>query len=370
MRGAPNDPGPSRAKDRARSEPGGPERPRERARSEPGDARTEAPARGGDRSLAAGRLAGNLVVARGSPVGGSALAATAATGTALPASSRLTVRKHKNRRRPGSVWSRLPRPGAIADACGRAVRRALPAVAALAVIAALGGGVWAGHRWLTRSPRFAITEITVRGAHHVAAADLVAMLPIQVGDNVFVGLAGVARAARAQPWIAAAEVRRILPHTIEIEIREHVAAAVVALGELYLADADGTPFKCATLETGEADGLPIITGIDRATYATSPAAAAATVRDAIAAFETWRTAPRPAIGEVHVDPHGAVTLHTYDQAIAIQLGSPGSLGAGLGARMRTFDTARAGLSEGERARARAIHLDARPDHVTVAFAKD
>jgi len=38
--------------------------------------------------------------------------------------------------------------------------------------------------------------------------------------------------------------------------------------------------------------------------------------------------------------------------------------------MHTFDAAWAGLSDAERARARSIHLDARPDHVTVAFVKD
>src|SRR3954452_17714058 len=91
--------------------------------------------------------------------------------TSPPASSRLTVRKHKNRRRPGSVWSRLPKPGAIADACGRAVRRSVPAVAAVAVLGAVGCGVWAGHRWLTTSPRFAITAITVAGTHHVDPED-------------------------------------------------------------------------------------------------------------------------------------------------------------------------------------------------------
>jgi cell division protein FtsQ len=294
-------------------------------------------------------------------------ASGARPGTSPPASSRLTVRKHKNRRRPGSVWSRLPKPAVIADACGRALRRSLPAVAAVAAIAALGGGVWAAHRWITRSPRFAITAITVTGAHRVDPDELRAALPIHPGDNVFVGLAGVVRAARANPWIAAIDVHRVLPHTIAIELREHVPAAVVELGELYLVDAAGHPFKRAALDTGEADGLPIVTGIGRATYAANPEAAAVTVREAIAAWGSWRAAARPAIGEVHVDPHGAITLHTYDQAIAIQLGA---LGAELGSRMHTFDTAWAGLSEAERARARAIHLDARPDHVTVAFAKD
>ena len=286
------------------------------------------------------------------------------------------------------MWSRLPKPRAIADACGRALRRSLaPAAAAIALVA-LGGGLLAGYHWLTTSPRFAITAITVQGTRRLDPDELRAALPIHVGDSVFAGLEGIARAVRDNPWIASAEVRRILPHTISIDVREHEAAAVVELGELYLVDASGQPFKRAALETGEADGLPVITGIGRTSYAADPVAARATVRDALAAFEGWRAAQRPAIGEIHVDPHGAVTLHTHDQAIAIQLGQvaaprsagagapggpprvPGALDARLGASLHTFDAAWAGLSEAERARTRAIHLDARPDHVTVAFAKD
>lgn len=294
------------------------------------------------------------------------------------------------------MWSRLPKPGAIADACGRALRRSLAPAAAVVVLGAATGGVWAGHHWITTSPRFAITAITVQGTHRIDPDDLRAQLPIRVGDNVFAGLDAIARAARDNPWIAAAEVRRILPHTIAIDVREHTAAAVAELGELYLVDASGQPFKRAALETGEADGLPIITGIGRAAYAADPVAARATVREALAAFDGWRAAARPAIGEIHIDPHGAVTLHTYDPAIAIQLGigaavqpldaagatvrpldARGATGtaarpldAGFGARLHTFDAAWASLSEAERARTRAVHLDARPDHVTVAFAKD
>ena len=90
------------------------------------------------------------------------------------------------------------------------------------------------------------------------------------------------------------------------------------------------------------------------------------IESALGALDTWRgEGARPAIGEVHVDPHGALTLHTYDEATAIQLGV---IDSGLAARMRTFDAAWAELSDTERARARAIHLDTRPDHVTVAFA--
>jgi hypothetical protein len=293
-------------------------------------------------------------------------ASTTRPATAPPVSSRLTVRK-RNRRRPGTVWSRLPKPAAIADACGRALRRSLPAAAVVTAGIAITGGLWAGYRWITTSPRFAITEITVQGAHHVDPDQLRAALPIHVGDSVFAGLGGITRAAFVSPWVAGVELHRLLPHTIAIELHEHTAAAVVELGELYLVDPAGHPFKRAALETGEADGLPIITGLDRTGYATTPEVTATTVREAIAAFDGWRLAGRPAIGEVHVDPHGALTLHTYDQAIAIQLGA---LGPELATRMHTFDAAWASLSDAERARARAIHLDARPDHVTVAFAKD
>ncbi|HET7499961.1 MAG TPA: FtsQ-type POTRA domain-containing protein [Kofleriaceae bacterium] len=293
------------------------------------------------------------------------------------------------------MWSRLPRPALIADACGRALRRSLAPAAATVALAAIGGGVLAGYHWITHSPRFAITQITVQGAHHVDPDQLRALLPLHVGDSVFAGLDAVARTVRDHPWVASAEVRRILPHTIAIEIHEHAAAAVVELGELYLADATGQPFKRAALEAGEGDGLPIVTGLGRAAFAADPDAACAAVQDAIAAFERWRAADRPAIGEIHVGPHGALTLHTHDQAIAIQLGAaptdaatsappapdhpaPAGAagtshpppGAGLDARMRTFDAAWASLTDAERARTRAIHIGPRPDHVTVAFAND
>ncbi|HSR96112.1 MAG TPA: FtsQ-type POTRA domain-containing protein [Kofleriaceae bacterium] len=242
----------------------------------------------------------------------------------------------------------------------------------MVAVALLGGVAWAGHRWVTSSARFAIADIAIRGTHRVSADELRAALPVHPGDNVFADLAAIARASRTSPWIASAEVHRILPHTITIDVREFVAAALVDFGDLYLVDASGHPFKRAALEAGEADGLPVITGIGRTSYLTNRAAAAAKVRAVIAAYDRWRAADRPAIAEIHVDPHGGVSLITpraapHDASIAIQLGP---LGGELDTRMRTFDAAWVALSDAERARTRAIHLGARPDHVTVAFAND
>gem|GEM_PF-1852124 len=118
-------------------------------------------------------------------------------------------------------------------------------------------------------------------------------------------------------------------------------------------------------EARDMTGLPIITGLERAAFLADPASAAKTIASALEALTTWTAeTDRPTIGEIHVDLHGALTLHTYESATAIQLGS---IDAGLAARMRTFDVAWAQLDPLERARARAIHLDPRLDHVTVAF---
>ncbi len=284
-----------------------------------------------------------------------------------PAASRLTVKAKPNRRRPGTLWSRLPKPALIADGCGRALRRSVPALAALAVLGAIGGTAWAGYRFVTTSPRFAIEEISVRGNHRLTADQVRAALPARVGDNVFsTNLDTVARELRTNPWIADVYVHRVLPHTLVIDVREHEPAAIADLGGLYLVDASGHPFKRAAIDADDGAGLPIVTGLDRAAYLADREATAALVTHALAALATWRAeGQRPAIGEVHVDAHGALTLHTYDQATAIQLGA---LDAGLAARMRTFDAAWSELTDAERARARAIHLDLRPDHVTVAFA--
>src|SRR5512146_3439314 len=104
-----------------------------------------------------------------------------------PASSRLTVRAKPNRRKrsgtaPG-LWARVPKP--TFDGCRRALRRALPAIAGLALLGAIGGSALAGYRFVTTSSRFAIEDIQIRGNHHLTIDQVRQTLPVAVGDNVF-----------------------------------------------------------------------------------------------------------------------------------------------------------------------------------------
>jgi len=249
------------------------------------------------------------------------------------------------------------------------LRRSVPAIVATAAITAVGSSAYLGYRFVTTSERFAVTTIDVQGAAQLSPDEVRGVLPVKLGDNIFTtDLGTVTRALRAHPWIADATAHRVLPDTLVVEVREHHAAALVELGELYLVDDQGHPFKRTQLDAGEGDGLPVITGLDRAAYQRDPATTAETVTTALAVLADWRSeATRPAIGELHVDAHRAITLRTYDRGTAIQLGA---LGPRLGERMHAFDVAWAELSADERGRVRTFHLDTRPDHVTVAFAKD
>jgi cell division protein FtsQ len=309
---------------------------------------------------------------------GRATTAEAEESAIPPSSSRLTLRARKNRRRPTSVWTRVPRPRAIADACGRALRRSLPVLLATCAVLGVVAALWLGYQFVTTSARYAITSIEVRGAERLSADEVRATLPVALGDNIFTTSPDeVARALRQNPWIVTAMVERILPGTLSIELREREPTAIAVLGEPYLVAADGRPFKRARIEAGEGADLPVVTGLDRAAYLRDPAAAARAITAALAALARWQSdEERPAIGEVHLGAQGTLTLRTSEHRAAIELGpiaalgQPGPDGQALDARLATFDAAWAVLDEHERQRARTFHLDARSERVTVAFAKD
>jgi cell division protein FtsQ len=209
---------------------------------------------------------------------------------------------------------------------------------------------------LTTSERFAIAAIEVHGASRMTPDEVRAMLPAKVGGNIFkADLGDVARALRTNPWIRSASAHRVLPDTLVVRLWERTAVAVVQFGNaLYLADETGHPFKQLDAPD-EAGDLPILTGA---------IADAGVVVHTLDVLERWgASAHRPAVAAVHIDTHHAITLRTHD-GVAIQLGAMRELDA----RLPTFDAAWAELTDSERTRIKALHLDGRPDQVTVAFA--
>jgi cell division protein FtsQ len=260
----------------------------------------------------------------------------------------------------------------VVASVGRGIRGAAPTLLAILAIALVASGFYAGYRWLRTSDRFAVKTIVVDGNQRATDDELIRLAAIADGANIFaLSMSDVAERVRRSPWVDTAHAERRLPDGIAITVSERVPAAVVRAPALYLVDAQGRAFKRAAVEKGEADGLLVVSGLDRRLWAGGSEAGPALVRRALAAVARWNETPpetpRPAIGEVHFARTG-MTLFTLERAVALKLGLTAD--DALAARFARFDAVWSALSDGERAAARAIHLDSetRPDRVTVRLA--
>ncbi len=227
------------------------------------------------------------------------------------------------------------------------------------------------HYWVTHSPRFALARIEVSGVTRMTPAEVAYRSGLPRGKNVFgIDTDATADGLRGLPWIKDVRVERSLPNRIDIHIDEEVPRAVLSMGSLYLANREGRAFKAASVELGEARGLPVVTGISREEYLRDRAGAERRAQEAIDLLELYQQTPdRPMIGEVRTDPNRGFELFTYDRALAIVLGR-GSREQ-LEAQLRAFDVTWKALSFDERHHARTVYVDRDkgPARVTVSFAQ-
>jgi cell division protein FtsQ len=123
--------------------------------------------------------------------------------------------------------------------------RIVPASAAVAVVALMGGGVWYLFDALSTQP---IKRVVFAGdVQKLARADLVALAQsVQGASPSGASLAAVREAARRIPWARDATVRRHFPDAVEITFETHEPAArwgegalVSTRGEIFTARFEG-----------------------------------------------------------------------------------------------------------------------------------
>ncbi len=262
-----------------------------------------------------------------------------------------------NRRRVDTV------PGERRRQLARLLHLAGPTVLALLLLGAAGYGAYRG---VFGGDRFRVREIRFHGLSRLDADELLTVLPVQRGDHLILVDTGLLEATLLQqPWVAYAEVRRgYLSGTLDIEVREHRAAALVSLGGLYLVNAQGQVFERAVPGLGL--DLPVVTGIDREAYLSRRAEVEQILAGAVALAARWSEArldARAPISEIHVDPVFGTTVVTGDGA-EVRLGSR-DLDAKLSRLARLLPALAA-----EHRKAEVIHLDNRrhPEWVAVRFA--
>lgn len=264
----------------------------------------------------------------------------------------MALGRGKNRRRTDAAQ----RAEAMKSFASRAATLVVRLGAALAILAVLFFGGRAAYNWATTSPTFALKTVTVSGTHHSDQSDLCRMAGLTRGQNlVLLDVDAATRAMEQHPWVRSATITRHFPNALSVEIQEHVPAAMVALGELYLLDDQGEPFK--KLTAGDSLDLPLVTGLTREDYVARREDCEALMRKALETAHAFGTAQ--AVSEVRIS-NDEFTVVTTD-GTEVRLGdeaTPEKLQRL--ARVRA-ELKRRGLS------AEVIHLDnrVRPAWVTV-----
>ncbi len=183
-------------------------------------------------------------------------------------------------------------------------------VVGLGVLGALSLVAFGGWSMVQRSSYFNIRTIEVGETPHLDRARIAALVGLEGPVNLFrFDARGAEEALAAHPWVATARVEKRMPDRVEIHLSERVPAAVVAIGALYIVDADGQPFIRAT--PAEAAGLPLVTGLSREGFEGQPAEARARVREALALGRQYERSPMAAarpLSNVHVGDGGRLEL--------------------------------------------------------------
>jgi cell division protein FtsQ len=269
----------------------------------------------------------------------------------------VALKKHKNRRRADA----RQRLASLRRAAGGFARALLWTSLVCGSIVALGLAGYQANRWAHRTPQFALKAVTFQGLRRAQQADLLRLAGVSAGQNLLgLDLQAIGRAIASHPWVDQALVTRRLPDSLTIAVKEHEPAALVALGELYLVDSDGRPFK--KIEREDPADLPLITGLAREQFVEAPEQSRLRLCQMLAVAAAYAGSdPPPAapLAEIRMGRSGVVLVTAQGQEIWMDEGDP----SGALSRLKKVRTEL--LSRG--LIAQVIHLEnrARPGWVAV-----
>ena len=140
--------------------------------------------------------------------------------------------------------------------------RLLTAARMLTAAGVLGGAGWYAAQVVTDSPALRVSQIHVRGNQHLARGDVLALLAGLEGEHLLqTDLEQWRRMVLGSPWVEQAVLRRVLPSTVEVVIRERTPMAIGRIrGDLYLVDEQGLVIDEFGPNYAQFD-LPIVDGL-------------------------------------------------------------------------------------------------------------
>jgi cell division septal protein FtsQ len=157
---------------------------------------------------------------------------------------------------------------------GVAIRRPSYRMLAMVLVLLSGcGGYWYGRQAPSLDLRaltvwadqfFPIKSVEINDLHKVSRGEVLAALNLDGGGGLLsADTTKLKHSLESHPWIRRAEVQRVFPDTLAVEVKEREPAAVLRVGtrEVLLGE-DGAVI--AEAGEGTFEGFPILTGIDYA----------------------------------------------------------------------------------------------------------
>lgn len=130
----------------------------------------------------------------------------------------------------------------------------------LGVLVALG--VWRTVTLVTGSPALRVATVAVHGNDRLSRGEVLTLLADLRGQNVLaVDLDAARTRLLSSAWVESAVIRRVLPSTLDVVVRERVPMGIARLGrDLYLVDQHGVVVDQYGPAYADLD-LPVIDGL-------------------------------------------------------------------------------------------------------------
>ncbi|PID40129.1 MAG: hypothetical protein CR984_04815 [Proteobacteria bacterium] len=187
------------------------------------------------------------------------------------------------------------------------------------------GALILAHDFFTQMDHFRVRHLSVSGQQHLTRQQILDMAGVDAQSNLLsVNLTEARKRLLADPWIAAATVRREIPSGLHIHIREERPLAIVTLdeGSEVLINAAGKVFAKAINVRGPV--LPSVLGLDATDLPLSSGPASRTFS---AALELLKLAGdkdcplfRLGLDRIVMDPDIGATIHTRKGGRIVKLG--------------------------------------------------
>jgi len=188
----------------------------------------------------------------------------------------------------------------------------------VAAVVAVVAGIYYGAHAVAQAHTLQVQDIRIRGNQHLAKGEVLAILEGLRGEHILAtDLNEWRQRLMGSPWIEYAALRRLLPSTVEIVIRERRPLALARMGgTLFLIDDEGLVIDEYGRNYAQLD-LPIVDGLTNGPPTNGPTIDPA--RAYLAGRVISALGPRPdllqRVSQLDVtNPHDAVLLLDQDLA--------------------------------------------------------